>query len=31
MEQPKGFEVKGKEKLIYKLKKSLFGLKKVPR
>ena len=27
MHQPKGFEVKGKKDLVYKLKKSLYGLK----
>ncbi|KAM1748940.1 hypothetical protein ACFX1T_009744 [Malus domestica] len=31
MEQPKGFEVKGKETLVCKLKKSLYGLKQAPR
>ena len=31
MQQPKGFEVKGKENLVCKLKKSLFGLKQAPR
>ncbi|KAM1054407.1 hypothetical protein PS2_001749 [Malus domestica] len=31
MEQPKGFEVKGKENLVCKLKKSLYGLKQAPR
>ena len=31
MQQPKGFEVKGKENLVYELKKSLYGLKKAPR
>ncbi|CAM8972377.1 unnamed protein product [Rhodiola kirilowii] len=31
MKQPEGFEVKGKEKLVCKLKKSLYGLKQVPR
>ncbi|KAM2391560.1 hypothetical protein ACFX1X_035162 [Malus domestica] len=30
-EQPKGFEVKGKENLVCKLKKSLYGLKQAPR
>ena len=27
MEQPKGFKVKEKENMLYKLKKSLYGLK----
>ena len=27
MAQPQGFEVKGKENLVWKLKKSLYGLK----
>ena len=31
MEQPEGFEEKGKEKFVYKLKKSLYGLKQAPR
>ena len=31
MRQPKGFEVKGKENLVCKLKKSLYGLKQSPR
>ena len=31
MQQPEGFEVKGKEKLVCKLKKSLYGLKQAPR
>ena len=31
MEKPKGFKVKGKENMVYKLKKSLYGLKQVPR
>ena len=31
MQQPKGFVEKGKEKLVYKLKKSLYGLKQAPR
>ena len=31
MQQPEGFAVKGKEKLVYKLKKSLYGLKQAPR
>lgn len=30
MEQPEGFMVKGKENLVYKLKKSLYGLKQAP-
>ena len=31
MQQPKGYEVKGKEKLVCRLKKSLYGLKQAPR
>ena len=31
MEQPKGYEVSGKEHLVCKLKKSLYGLKQSPR
>ena len=31
MQQPEGFSVKGKEKLVCKLKKSLYGLKQAPR
>ncbi|KAK9940454.1 hypothetical protein M0R45_017116 [Rubus argutus] len=31
MEQPEGFEVKGKEQMVCKLKKSLYGLKQAPR
>ncbi|KAJ4807357.1 polyprotein [Rhynchospora pubera] len=31
VEQPKGFEVQGKEKLVYKLNKALYGLKQAPR
>ena len=31
MQQPEGFEVKGKENLMCKLKKSLYGLKQAPR
>ena len=31
MQQPQGYEVKGKENLVFKLKKSLYGLKKAPR
>lgn len=31
MEQPEGFEIKGKEKLVCHLKKSLYGLKQAPR
>ena len=31
MQQPKGFEEKGKEKMVCKLKKSLYVLKKAPR
>ena len=31
MEQPEGFEVKGNEHLVCKLKKSLYGLKQAPR
>ena len=30
MEQPEGFEVKGKENLVCRLKKSLYGLKQAP-
>ena len=30
MEQPEGFKVKGKENMIYKLKKSLYRLKQAP-
>lgn len=30
MEQPKGFQVKGREHLVGKLKKSLYGLKQAP-
>ena len=29
--QPEGFEVKGSEEKVYKLKKALYGLKKAPR
>lgn len=29
--QPHGFEVKGKENMVYKLHKALYGLKQVPR
>ena len=31
MQKPEGYEVKGKEKLVYRLQKSLYGLKQVPR
>jgi hypothetical protein len=31
MQQPQGYEVKGKENLVCRLKKSLYGLKKDPR
>ena len=31
LQQPERFEVKGKENLVYKLKKSLYGLKQAPR
>ena len=31
MEQPEGFKVRGKENMVCKLKKSLYGLKQVPR
>lgn len=31
MKQPKGFMMKGKEELVYRLKKSLYGLKQSPR
>jgi hypothetical protein len=31
MQQPQGYEVKGKENLVCRLKKSLYGLKKYPR
>ena len=31
MQQPQGYEVKGKEKLVCMLKKSSFGLKQAPR
>ena len=31
MDQPEGFKVKGKERMVYKLKKSLYGLKQAPR
>jgi len=29
--QPPGFEIKGKEKYVYKLDKVLYGLKQAPR
>ena len=31
MQQPEGFVQKGKQKLVYKLKKSLYGLKQAPK
>ena len=31
MQQPQGYEVKGKENLVGRLKKSLYGLKQAPR
>lgn len=31
MDQPEGYEVKGKEKFVCRLKKILYGLKKAPR
>lgn len=31
VEQPKGFEVQGKEQMVYKLYKALYGLKQAPR
>ena len=31
MQQPDGYQVSGKENLVYKLKKSLYGLKQAPR
>ena len=31
IKQPKGFAVKGKKKLVCKLKKSFYGLKQSPR
>ena len=31
MQQPQGYEVKGKDNLVYRLKKSLYGLKQAPR
>ena len=31
MEQPEGFQVKGKQDLVYRLRKSLYGLKQAPR
>ena len=31
MQQPQGFEVKGKENLVCRLKKSLYRLKQAPR
>ena len=31
MQQPQGYEVKGKENLVFRLKKSLYGLKQAPR
>ena len=31
MQQPEGYEVKGEENLVCRLKKSLYGLKQAPR
>jgi hypothetical protein len=31
MQQPQGYEVKGKENLVCRLKKNLYGLNKAPR
>ena len=31
MQQPKGFEESGKEHLVFRLKKSLYGLKEAPK
>jgi hypothetical protein len=31
IEQPQGYEVKGEEDKVYKLKKALYGLKQAPR
>lgn len=31
VEQPRGYEIKGKEQKVYKLKKALYGLKQAPR
>lgn len=31
MQQPDGFSVKGKEKLVCKLKRSMYGLKQAPK
>jgi hypothetical protein len=31
MQQSKGYEVKGKENLVCRLKKGLYGIKKAPR
>lgn len=31
VEQPQGFEIKGKEEKVYRLKKALYGLKQAPR
>ena len=31
MQQPQGYEVKGKDKLVCRLKKILYGLKQAPR
>ena len=31
MKQPEGFEEKGKEKLVYRLKKSIYGIKQASR
>ena len=31
VEQPKGYEKKGSEEMVYKLQKALYGLKQAPR
>lgn len=31
MQQPRGYEVKGKDKLVCKLKKGLYGLNQAPK